>query len=391
MKKLISAFTMMFLCSLSYAESMKFITVLSSPVGTFNKLEAVDPTSSAYGKTVNFCTNIGTQGVVELKGTKPAALTTVSLANNTTLGKTDEGKFSLNNITLKQGGSIRGGRLFANTVTVNNAASGKANNLYGNQLTVAGAKTKTLDIGSGKSKINGPGDSTGKEEMVWSNQYQEDDACKEGSSYEKCKKQYLLKQKGAVQTEPTVYEHQPYTKSVKAAKVCGTKGYVTYCGYHDKTTSPDYYVYADDIKQTADYKVQSCNMCQWGKPQVAFAGAIRRSTTSYTNAYNVTACPAGYTDAQLCKNNCDPSVKECSFMCLKTAANISGCGNELVQQRCMCSCGNTPGSAACQAKFDLSWDCKPSGEDEWKLTSETHYIYEPLLGGSGVILGCRAA
>ncbi|MBO5011556.1 MAG: hypothetical protein J6C49_03780 [Elusimicrobiaceae bacterium] len=194
MKKLISVFTMMFLCSLSYAESMKFITVLSSPVGTFNKLEAVDPTSSAYGKTINFCTNIGTQGVVELKGTKPAALTTVSLARNTTLGKTDEGKFSLNNIILKQGGSIRGGRLFANTVTVNNAASGKANNLYGNHLTVAGAKTKTLDVNGGDSNIT---TQHAAADMVWSNEYQSDTACGNAAA---CAKQYLLKEKGAVIT-----------------------------------------------------------------------------------------------------------------------------------------------------------------------------------------------
>ena len=192
MKKLISALVMMFLCSMSYAESMKFITVVSSPVGTFNKLEAVDPAQPAKGNTVNFCTSIGTQGVVELKGTKTAELTTVVLSNNTTLGKTDEGKFSLNNITLKQGGSIKGGRLFGNTITVNNAASGKANNLYGNQLTVAGAKTKTLDVKSGASKISGSGDSKGTEEMVWSNEYQEDDACKAGSA---CAKQYLLKEK----------------------------------------------------------------------------------------------------------------------------------------------------------------------------------------------------
>ncbi|MGN0016768.1 MAG: hypothetical protein ACI37O_05470, partial [Candidatus Avelusimicrobium sp.] len=136
--------------------------------------------------------SIGTQGVVELKGTKPAELTTVALANNTTLGKTDKGKFSLNNITLKQGGNITGGRLFGNTVTVNNASSGKADNLYGNTLTVAGAKTKTLDVKSGASKISGSGDSKGTEEMVWSNEYQEDDACKTGSA---CAKQYLLKEK----------------------------------------------------------------------------------------------------------------------------------------------------------------------------------------------------
>ena len=182
----------MFLCSMSYAESMKFITVLSSPVGTFNKLEAVDSTASAYGKKVNFCTSIGTQGVVELKGTKTAELTTVVLSKNTTLGKTDEGKFSLNNITLKQGGNITGGRLFGNTVTVNNAASGKADNLYGTTLTLAGAKTKTLDVNSGASKITAQHDMA---EMVWSNQYQDDDACKSGSA---CAKQYLLKEKGAV-------------------------------------------------------------------------------------------------------------------------------------------------------------------------------------------------
>ncbi len=168
MKKLIPLLLLLSACSLSYAESMKFITVLSSPVGAFNKLEAVDSTQPAKGNTVNFCTNIGTQGVVELKGTKPTELSTVVLSNNTTLGKTDEGKFSLSKIELHSGGSIKGGRLFGNTVTVNNAASGKANNLYGNELTVAGAKTKTLDVNNGASKITAQHDGA---DMVWSNEY----------------------------------------------------------------------------------------------------------------------------------------------------------------------------------------------------------------------------
>ncbi|MDD6153679.1 MAG: hypothetical protein PUC11_07035, partial [Elusimicrobia bacterium] len=88
--------------------------------------------------------------------------------------------------------NITGGRLFGNTVTVNNAASGKADNLYGTTLTLAGAKTKTLDVNSGASKITAQHDGA---EMVWSNQYQDDDACKSGSA---CAKQYLLKEKGAV-------------------------------------------------------------------------------------------------------------------------------------------------------------------------------------------------
>ena len=197
MKKFILLLLVLSAGSISYAESMKFITVLSSPVGTFNKLEAVDPSAPAKGATVNFCTNIGTQGLVALKGVSPAQLNTVTLGSNAVLGKTDEGKFSLTQIELHSGGSITGGRLFGNTVTVSNAATGKANNLYGNQLTVAGAKTKRLNVKNGASQISGPGDSTGTEEMVWSNEYQDDDACKEGSSYDKCKKQYLLKSKGS--------------------------------------------------------------------------------------------------------------------------------------------------------------------------------------------------
>ena len=194
MKKLISLLLIVSACSISYAESMKFITVLSGPVGTFNKLEAVDPSAAAKGATVNFCTKIGTQGLVKLKGTSSANLSTVTLSDGSTLGSTDGGKFSLSQIELHSGGSLIGGRLLGNTVNVSNAASGKATQLHGNTLTVAGAKTKTLDVKNGASKISVQHDAA---DMVWSNEYQDDDACKEGSSYDKCKKQYLLKSKGS--------------------------------------------------------------------------------------------------------------------------------------------------------------------------------------------------
>lgn len=228
MKKLISAFVMMFLCSISQAENMKFITVLSSPVGTFNKLEAVDPSSSAYGKTVNFCTKIGTQGLVKLRGTHPASLSTVTLSTGTTLGKTDEGKYSLSNVTLQKGGNITGGRLFGNTVTVNSAASGKARQLHGNTLTVAGAKTKTLDVNTGASKITAQHDGA---EMVWSNEYQEDDACKEDAA---CAKQYLLKEKvlrNTSQKYQCIIEYQLREASKDGNSVLSKGDFFASCGY----------------------------------------------------------------------------------------------------------------------------------------------------------------
>ena len=194
MKKLLLVLAVSGCACLAQADTMSFITVLSSPVGSFNKLETADPSLPAYGNTVNFCTQLGNGGVVELKGTQSAELgkSGVSgggmyLSSGTTLGKTDQGKFSLNNIALRQGGNITGGRIFANTVTVNNAAAGKAGNLYGNTLTLAGAKTKTLNVNSGASQITAQHDAA---DMVWSNEYQDDAACKTGSA---CAKQYLLK------------------------------------------------------------------------------------------------------------------------------------------------------------------------------------------------------
>ena len=197
MKKLLLVLAVSGCACLAQADTMSFITVLSSPVGSFNKLETADPSLPAYGKAVNFCTQVGNGGVVELKGTQAAVLGRtdvagggVYLSSGTTLGKTDHGKYSLSRIDLKSGGNVKGGRLFGNTVTVGNAASGRAEALYGNTLTIAGAKTKTLDVNSGASKITAQHDGA---DMAWSNEYQKDDACKEGISYDKCKQQYLLK------------------------------------------------------------------------------------------------------------------------------------------------------------------------------------------------------
>lgn len=180
---------LLLLSSLSYAESMKFVTVLSSPVGTFNKLETVDA-QPARGTTVNFCTALGTGGQVELRGSQPAVLSKVYLDDSTTLGRTNAGKYSLNNITLRAGGTLNGGQLLGQQLTVTQKASGKAANIYGNTLTVAGAKTVGLNVDN-KSIMKGSGSA---EQMVWSNEYQQDDACKVGSSYDNCKKQYLLKE-----------------------------------------------------------------------------------------------------------------------------------------------------------------------------------------------------
>lgn len=184
----------LFLCLLlsmafiTHAEQLKFVTVLSSPVGTFNKLEEVDPAKSVQSPVINFCTSIGQEGKVVLRGNTPPDITTLNLSEGTTLGG-DGGNYILNSLTMKDGGTLKGSRLLANTVQINNPTVGKSTNLYTNELTVAGAKTETLDINNGESKIMEHHNAT---EMVWSNQYKMDNAC--GTD---CAKQYLLKEKGS--------------------------------------------------------------------------------------------------------------------------------------------------------------------------------------------------
>lgn len=176
------------------AETMKFITLLSSPVGTFNKLETVDRSTPAQGKKVNFCTKLGEKGTVTLQGVNPAQLHKIVLNDNTTLGRTSSGGvYSLSQITLNNNGTLIGGQIYADTVTVNQAAVGKSDNLYGNTLTVAGAKTDDLTVKNASFIKKDEQDSViinNPPGMVWSNQYQSDEACKSTG----CAKQYLLKE-----------------------------------------------------------------------------------------------------------------------------------------------------------------------------------------------------
>ncbi len=178
------------ICGIGQAEELKFVTVLSSPVGTFNQLEAVDSETTAKSPVINFCTGLGNGGTITLQGPAHPEAGTLNLSSGTTLG--GNGKdYVLRELTVNAG-TLKGSRLLASVVQVQNRAYGKSENLYSNDLTVAGAKTKNLTVASGNdlsqitydSGVTDPG-------MVWSNQYQGDKAC--GAN---CKDQYLLKQKG---------------------------------------------------------------------------------------------------------------------------------------------------------------------------------------------------
>ena len=107
-------------------------------MGTFNKLEAVNPAVPAKSPTINFCTSIGNGGTVTLQAkdaAKHPTLNTVNMSSNTELGG-NGGNYVLNRITMNKGGVLKGSRLLANTLQVNQPTAGKSDNMYINNLTV---------------------------------------------------------------------------------------------------------------------------------------------------------------------------------------------------------------------------------------------------------------
>lgn len=397
MKKKIGAFIgFMAAAGLLWAEDLKFVTTLSSPMGTFAQLEAVDPSIITAVPLLNFCNTRAPAGVVTVKGAN-AYIYQLFLKDGTTLGGNVPEVRIAQGLNAASGGELEAGRLLADKLNVTGAVGAKSNteeSLYAAAITVKGAKSPALVI-PGKVQTSGTGSG---EELHWSDVYKKDykcinSACSEtgGSSYTS----YLLT--SAAPPEPDTYVHEPYLKTVKAAKVCGSVSYVTLDGYGSSKTGDQeknaYYYYADNITQTSVFEPQqSCSMCQWGKPRVQWGGDVKKSNTSYSNPYNgITNCPSGYTDAQLCQNNCDPAVKNCAFVCVKTPANISGCGNELIRRHCFCPCGTRPGEPACMWSYSNP-QCSGSGSPAWgAVCNQTDYKYEPKLGGTGQILGCKAA
>ena len=394
MKKITLLSACMLLFTAVSAEQMQFVTTLSAPVGNFAHLDAADSTHVTSAPILNFCNTRSNVGNIVIKGAN-AYLKQVNIQNGTALGSTNTPEYRLSEkLTVENGGTVTAGRIMANNVTfkdTNYHKSQVTNAIYGNDIAVMGGKTDNMEI-SGTAKINKSAQNAANlgEELWWDNQYASDyDSSGNKKTNGKTYTSFLLKSKTAV--TPDSYKFKAVIKDVQAAKICGMKYGSDTCGGHRaNNVGTDVYIYADDIQQEYDLKYHNCDMCQWGKPRDVWQGQISIYKTTYTHQYGSTACPAGYTNDQICENKCDSSKNTCSFQCVKEAAKIDGCGKKMDQRMCMCPCGLNKGEAACMAVLDLTQYCDLSGKDEWKTTYMYQYVYEPLLGGTGQILTCVA-
>lgn len=239
MRNLLLSVSVSLIAPLVCAEEMKFITTLSSPLGTFAQLETVDPGAVSAVPLVNFCNTRSSVGTVTLKGAD-AYFGTLNLKNGTELGGNIKeyrvsGGLNVNNNT-----ELTGGRLIGNSVSVSGASSAKSkvkDTLYANSLKVKGAKTDNLTI-PGQVQTSGKGNN---DDLEWSNiytkDYKSDGSATGTSSYTS----YLLKTKGQAVCSAPGGKNQ-YTAPCENGKV----GTITYtwdtasCTYKESGTCTAY-------------------------------------------------------------------------------------------------------------------------------------------------------
>lgn len=216
----------LFAASIAGAEEMRFITTLSSPVGTFAQLETANPEVNTEVPVVNFCNTGVNSGKMTLSGAN-AYVQKLSLQPGTVLGGDVKEYRLAGTLAVYNAGQVTGGRLIANRVQVfsstSDAYSQVSDTLYGSGIDLEGAKTTNLTI-PGKVQTVNQGDG---EELEWSNIYTKDYTCdskgnckESGGSYTS----YLLKSVGGTVEETPDCSVAPEgnTKKYKECSCGGT-------------------------------------------------------------------------------------------------------------------------------------------------------------------------
>lgn len=180
-KKIWGVFCLMLLAGVCYGENMDFVTVMSSPVGSFTNLETADPGQYARSAKVNFCNSEVNSGSITIAGTTGASLGNLVLAKGGQLSS-DAAILGVNGtsgIQVFKEGSLNAKQMMASQVNVSQADEAylrvTGNNAgqmkVGGNMSVRGAGTKNLTIVRGSNSqdtfVNGNNLATVK----WSNEY----------------------------------------------------------------------------------------------------------------------------------------------------------------------------------------------------------------------------
>lgn len=186
-----------------YAESMDMVTVFSSSVGSFSKLETADASqpTEVQGK-VSFCINPDTTGEIILEGKSQAKYDQITLNENSRL-ETDATAMLYPNVNVGNTGRLEGRAIDANNFDTSQASHSwmRMQELKKEKLTGKVVRVQNkLNVDNGNIVANSFERRTGRQ-LIWSNKYQANPAYAADALHGDYTKQFLLK---GTSPEPSV-------------------------------------------------------------------------------------------------------------------------------------------------------------------------------------------
>ena len=186
MKKILGILSLFVFVSISQAEDMHFITVLSSPKGTFATLETPD-TAVARSQNVYIGTSMASGGHISIDGRKAPSLGKITMDEHTTI-TSNAVSLQAPRLNMSATGKLTGGALLANVQSLpptDYHVLLKANAMYSKRMDVKGGRAEELilqDRTYGGDLQDEPGAVSGTSvfekdqaltarNLVWNNQY----------------------------------------------------------------------------------------------------------------------------------------------------------------------------------------------------------------------------
>lgn len=176
MKKLVIGVCALFAVTVVSAEEMKFVTLLSQPVGSFAKLETLDQNVPSKIFNLNFCNTSVTTGTIDIQGL--SYLQTVDVESGASVGGNVQ-NYSLRKILMKPTAVIEGGRAAINNAGGSGASGGPThiqstdtiNYLgSGDVTTVVASLDKEVYLSGVSTKISNPENVTSSS-VGWKNSW----------------------------------------------------------------------------------------------------------------------------------------------------------------------------------------------------------------------------
>ena len=169
MKKILTSMALISLCGAALqADELKFVTVLSQPIGAFAQVESLNEERASKTLFVNFCNTSVSTGEINAQGM--VKMNELRLTGDTARAGSATNKMNYqitdaNGLEIGEGGSLSGGKLLANTANPQDITVAAGTNINASSTFVA-ADIPSMTIG-GSTHIVYPAESLTNANVAW--------------------------------------------------------------------------------------------------------------------------------------------------------------------------------------------------------------------------------